>query len=557
MLMTMSAAAQSANAPTLGPDAAQASQPSTAAVSSDKGNKKDEKVTQSKDTKKEVKKAKKTDPLVGVDSKLPDKALYDKAMDLMKRGHFDVARLDLQTLLNTYPDSEYQMRAKLAIADSWYREGGTAALTQAEAEYADFRVFFPNAPEAAEAQMRIGDIYFRQMDKPDRDYSKATHAEEEYRRMLTDYPDSTLVPEAKQRLREVQEVLATREAEIGSFYAGRSNWAAAIARDQTVVDSYPEYSHIDDVLIGLGNAYETQAHYIRTLKMPEAAKATLEKEYDDQAAAAYRKVVIEHAASLHVEDARDHLAAMGLAIPEPTPEQVAASAAIENSRRQYRLQDRLGLLFLHRPDVVQAATIGDPSLADPKPTTAPQVVKQIQENFNAALNPGAAKTTPGAVTPATNAAVAAPASTAPTGAAAPLSFNQVANSEDEANSGSSAAAATSTPVTSPASSGTGNAVGIEVVNPKTNSTPAPNTTGNPAADNYGLKPVGATNATALPPVEKPAEAPSQINGVTGATPAAQTPAANGKKNPKPGYDKDEESSSTHKKKKGLGKLNPF
>ena len=69
------------------------------------------------------------------------------------------------------------MRAKLAIADSWYKEGGTAALTQAEQEYKDFITFFPNAPEAAEAQMRVGDIYFRQMDKPDRDYAKAVHAE--------------------------------------------------------------------------------------------------------------------------------------------------------------------------------------------------------------------------------------------------------------------------------------------------------------------------------------------------------------------------------------------
>ena len=129
------------------------------------------------------------------------------------------------------------MRAKLAIADSWYREGGTAALTQAESEYADFRVFFPNAPEAAEAQMRIGDIYFRQMDKPDRDYTKATHAEEEYRRMLTDYPDSTLVPQAKQRLRDVQEVLATREAEIAGYYSTQVNWPATIARYQTVVDT--------------------------------------------------------------------------------------------------------------------------------------------------------------------------------------------------------------------------------------------------------------------------------------------------------------------------------
>src|SRR6185312_16553513 len=213
---------------------------------------KKEKIVQSKDTKKELRKEKNLTPIAEVDAKLPDKELYDKAVAATKKGHFDVARLDLQTLLNTYPDSQFQMRAKLAIADSWYKEGGTAALTQVESEYKDFITFFPNVPEAAEAQMRVGDIYFRQMDKPDRDYTKATHAEEEYRLMLQQFPESPLVPQAKQRLREVQEVLAAREAEIGDFYATHShNWPATIARLQTVVDTYPEYSHMDDVLVGL------------------------------------------------------------------------------------------------------------------------------------------------------------------------------------------------------------------------------------------------------------------------------------------------------------------
>ncbi len=103
-------------------------------------------------------------------SKQPDKELYDKAMVAMKKGRYDVARLDLQTLLNTYPESEYRMRAKLSVGDTWFKEGGSAALTQAEAEYEDFITFFPNAPEAAEAKMKVADIYYQQMEKPDRDY---------------------------------------------------------------------------------------------------------------------------------------------------------------------------------------------------------------------------------------------------------------------------------------------------------------------------------------------------------------------------------------------------
>jgi outer membrane protein assembly factor BamD len=75
--------------------------------------------------------------------------------------------------------------------------------------------------------------------------------------------------------------------------------------------------------------------------------------------------------------------------------------------------------------------------------------------------------------------------------------------------------------------------------------------------NGGIKPVGPTNTTSLPPIEKAAPAPDTINDVIpGSQPAAQTASANGKK-PKPALDKKDESSSKHKPKKGLAKLNPF
>src|SRR5579872_4189129 len=109
-------------------------------------------------------------PIANVDSKQPDKVLFDRAMDAMKHNRFDVARLSLQTLINTYPDSEFVARAKLAIADSWYAEGGSSSLAEAEIQYKDFETFFPNMPEAAEAQLKIANIHYQEMEKPDRDY---------------------------------------------------------------------------------------------------------------------------------------------------------------------------------------------------------------------------------------------------------------------------------------------------------------------------------------------------------------------------------------------------
>ena len=519
--------------------------------------KNDSKVVKSKDTVKDQRAEKrklKLNPLANVKSDQPDKQLYDKAQIAINKGRYEVARLDLQTLLSTYPDSEYQMRSKLAFADSWYREGGSAALAQAETEYHDFIIFFPNAPEAAEAQMRIGDIYFKQMDRPDRDYTKVIHAQDEYRNMLTQYPDSTLIPEAKQKLREVQEVMAQRESQIGDFYVGHENWVAAIARYQTVVDTYPLYSHIDQTLIGLGDAYAAQARYIRTLKLPEEVKARLLRTYDGQAIAAYTRVVTQYAASPHMEDARDRLEAMNAPIPEPSAAQLAASEALENSRQSYSLTNRAKGLIFRGPDTVQAARIGEPSMADPKATLAPEVSRRSEEAYKAALNPAAA---PAGLQPRTDGtAVTEPNTNAAAGntpaATGTVSLQDIPATDAATPAATGSSFAETPGGVAPLSAGGGSSVGVTILTPGVTAT-TPN--------GSGLNSVGPANTTALPPIEKAAEAPDAVNDVANQkTPQGQAPVLDKKGNPKKTkaeYDKDDESSSTHKKKKGLKKLNPF
>jgi outer membrane protein assembly factor BamD len=563
---------------TASPDAAQPTNDVT--LSNQKPGKtrkeKEDKVVESKDSKKADKRLKKDNALAGMDGKLPDKALYDKAENAIKHGRFDVGRLDLQTLLNTYPDSQFIMRAKLAVADSWYKEGGTAALTQAEQEYKDFIIYFPNAPEAAEAQMRVGDIYFREMDKPDRDYTTTTHAEEEYRLMLQQFPDSPLVPQAQQHLRAVQEVLAEREAGIADFYAQREppNYSGAIARYQTVADSYPLYSRMDEVLIALGDAYEAEAKIARAIKSPpnapekyraqlESARTSIVRIYEQQAAAAYDKVVLEHSAAPHVDDAKDRLVGMGLPVPTPTPEQLAASTAIENSRGQYTLSKRAVGLFMHQADTVPAATIGDPPLEDPTPVSAATIVRKSINDFNTAMNPGANKTPATEATAVADpgASAADPAAPVPAQAAAPLVLQDVPTTTAAGISST----VTSSPQVSPSAPSTaGTSMGIEIVRPDSNSQAPVTAPASPPAfpgtadPTGGLKPVGPDNSAAMAPIEKAAPAPDVINEAAGVkTPAAQTALPGGKKKPKVECDKDDESCSKHKKKKGLDKINPF
>jgi len=452
-------------------------------------------------------------PLAGVNSKQPDKELFDRAMIALKKGRFDVARLDLQTMLNTYPDSEYRMRAKLAVGDSWFKEGGTAALTQAEAEYKDFITFFPNAPEAAEAQMKVADIYYQQMEKPDRDYTNAQRAEQEYRSMINMFPDSALVPRAKQKLRDVQEVLAERETQIGLYYNSQENFVAAIARMDTVVNTYPLYSKSDLALLGIGDAYAGEAHNIQIApNIPGAIKERLRAVYQDRAAQAYTKVVTRYPMAPHVEDARDRLVAMNRPVPEPTQEAIAESDAEERSRQPLHFTDKTFGIIKHGPSVVQAVHVGEPTLDDPKRTLAPDVTKENVAFFKTAIDGGK------------------PA--APAGVVTPTGVNEPPRSDQPSQA----------PLQLEAPTG-GTGVGVQVVSA-------------PAADpNAVVKSVGPVN-TVIPAAEKPAESPDQVNDVNKSHGTPAQPVANAKQK-KPKADLNDESSSKKKKKKGISKLNPF
>ena len=318
-------------------------------------------------------------PLADVGSKQPDKVLFDRAMDAMKHNRFDVARMTLQTLINTYPDSEYVARAKLAVGDSWYAEGGSAALAQAEIEYKDFQTFFPNMPEAAEAQLKIANIHYQQMEKPDRDYTHAMRAEEEYRNLILQYPDNKLVPEGKQRLAEVQEVLAEREFEIGRFYYMRQSYPAAIARLQSVVDRYPLYSGADEALYLLGQAYEAEIALVRGRQIQEAAKSRLIENLTKNAAGAYDKILTRYPLTDRVEDATARLQALHQPVPKATAEAIARNKAEEDSRHASGMMSHVLGGFKKHPDVALATKVGEPPLTDPQPVNARDIVQQASE----------------------------------------------------------------------------------------------------------------------------------------------------------------------------------
>src|SRR5437764_2650752 len=161
-------------------------------------------------------------------------------------------------------------------------------------------------PEAAESQVKIANSHDQQMEKSDRDFTHAMRAEEEYRQVILQYPDNKkMVAEAKQRLLEVQEVIAEREYRVGRFYYLHESYPAAIARLQSLANKYPLYSKADEALFLLGQSYEGEITIMRAKKFAEVSKARIIQDHNKSAAEAHSRILTSYLVRYHTSDDND------------------------------------------------------------------------------------------------------------------------------------------------------------------------------------------------------------------------------------------------------------
>ena len=284
----------------------------------------------------------------------PDRALFERAMHDLDKNKFTVARLTLQTLINTYPDSEFLPQAKYSLAESFYRESSSSALNQAEAEFKDYITFFPTSDLADDAQLKIALTHVRRMEKADRDRTQSMLAEAELKSMIETYPDSPLLDEAKQKLRDVQEVLAEGVNKVGSFYVLRRSYPAAIARYKEIMTKYPDYSRMPEALYFLGESLRHSNN-------------------EPEAAIYYARIVTDHPLSERVDDAKHRLAAMNMPVPEANPVALARAQAATHDEKG--MLGKMFGLFNRRPPV-STETGAASSAAEPDlETTAPTSVR--------------------------------------------------------------------------------------------------------------------------------------------------------------------------------------
>ncbi len=238
----------------------------------------------------------------------PDKALFETGSEYLRKSQYIRARLAFQTLINTYPDSEMAAESYFAVGDSFYEEGGTENLLQAEDQFTNFIVFFPAHPKGPDAQMKIIAANMKMMHSPDRDPQPSIKAERAITKFLEQFPDSDYVPIARRYLVDVQDNLARGDLVRGQFYAERDNYAGALGRYKEIIDKYPEFSALDEIYFRMGDLLEKGRN-------------------PDEAANYYGKIMAEYPFSKRSEEAKNRLNLLGRPLPPVDLQRAALNQA--------------------------------------------------------------------------------------------------------------------------------------------------------------------------------------------------------------------------------------
>ncbi|MFN0123652.1 MAG: outer membrane protein assembly factor BamD [Blastocatellia bacterium] len=262
-----------------------------------------------------------------------DRELYEDAAKKLDKGRYDESRLLFNVVITTYPDSEWLPMAKLAIADSFYLEGGSTALEQAIGGYKDFAQYFPTHPKTCEVKLKIAEAYMRQMNAYNRDWTKAQQAEFQLKATKQSCTGSPLLPEVDERLKQVQQIEGLHEIDIADFYFGnRRAYNASAERYKGIIEKYPFFTYRDKALFRL-------------------ALSMLEQEQPEEASQYLTTLVRDIPGSEYVKEASEYLQKLGKPIPAPAAE----AAAPEHYGRAGRFAlmigrngltiDRDGILF--------------------------------------------------------------------------------------------------------------------------------------------------------------------------------------------------------------------
>lgn len=185
---------------------------------------------------------------------LSKEQIFQRGDEFYAKKKWQKARLYYSHVYENFPNDPLGRRSLLRVADTYYNQGDTVNLVEAQYKYRDFINRYPGSENADYAMLQIAMVSFKQMEKPDRDQQKTREAVEKFNDMLRTYPRSPLKAGAEAHLVQAVDRLAKHEHIVAKFYMKRKSYLSAVQRLNFLVDTYPNYTDRAGVFYDLGTS---------------------------------------------------------------------------------------------------------------------------------------------------------------------------------------------------------------------------------------------------------------------------------------------------------------
>ncbi|MFT5503436.1 MAG: outer membrane protein assembly factor BamD [Gammaproteobacteria bacterium] len=202
------------------------------------------------------------------------KQLYASARNELKKGNYQTAIEQFETLESRFPFGNYATQAQLDVAYTYYKyDEHEAAIAAAERfiklnprhKSVDYAYYLKGLVNFNRGGTILDKLQDRDMADYDRELLQNSY--DDFKSLIIRFPESEYVEDSKQRILFLRNELARLDIKIVEYYASREAWVAVAQRTRFILENYQGTDVIKDAL-----DYQLKAY--TELKLDDLAEDT-------------------------------------------------------------------------------------------------------------------------------------------------------------------------------------------------------------------------------------------------------------------------------------------